>query len=315
LQRINFVKIRYEPYINNLDTMEKILIPTDFSLTAEKAYKLGAEIARKTEAEIILLHIIPTFVRKGLTITGLIDPTAGNNEEEISIAKDILTKLVAKDIFAGLTVSTELIEKTNEDIPTTITRYQTDEEIDLIVVGTDGARTSRRNYTPIIVRQANCPVISIDQEPETFTLKNMVLATDFVNTNYKMMDNVWNLQQLFEAKLTILYVNTPHYFKDTQKIENEYNLFVNRYELDNTELAVFNDHILEDGILKYAERVNADMLLMSTHGRTGLSHLFSKSHAEYVVSHSKVPVYVYNMHMDELYNYVSSGSTGGFTGV
>jgi len=295
--------------------MEKILIPTDFSLTAEKAYKLGAEIAKKNDAEIHLLHIIPAIVRRGLSITGVVEPIVFPVEEEITAAKILLEKLPANPIFEGVKVSTYLLDKTSDDIPTAISKFEQEYEIDLLICGTDGSRTTRRNYAPIIVRHAHCPVISIENEPENMELNHMVLATDFANTNYKMMDNVWELQKLFNSKLTILFVNTPQNFKDTQKIENEYYLFINKYELENTELAIFNDYILEDGILKFVDKVEADMLLMSTHGRTGLSHLFNKSHSEYVVGHADIPVYVYNMHMDEVYyNYTLGGSpaTGGF---
>jgi len=38
--------------------MKKILVPTDFSDSAKNATKAAAEIARKTNAELILLHII-----------------------------------------------------------------------------------------------------------------------------------------------------------------------------------------------------------------------------------------------------------------
>ena len=38
--------------------MKKILVPTDFSENAINATKAAADIARKTNAEIILLHII-----------------------------------------------------------------------------------------------------------------------------------------------------------------------------------------------------------------------------------------------------------------
>jgi len=45
-------------------------------------------------------------------------------------------------------------------------------------------------------------------------------------------------------------------------------------------------------ILKTAEIWEADLLVMGTHGRTGLLHLLVGSVAEYVVRHSKIPVMV-----------------------
>ena len=45
-------------------------------------------------------------------------------------------------------------------------------------------------------------------------------------------------------------------------------------------------------ILKTAEIWGADLLVIGTHGRTGLLHLLVGSTAEYIVRHSKIPVMV-----------------------
>lgn len=55
--------------------------------------------------------------------------------------------------------------------------------------------------------------------------------------------------------------------------------------------------ISEEGIAKeainlIAEQNKADLIVMGTHGRTGLMHLLMGSVAEYVVRHSKIPVMV-----------------------
>jgi nucleotide-binding universal stress UspA family protein len=55
--------------------------------------------------------------------------------------------------------------------------------------------------------------------------------------------------------------------------------------------------IAEEGIPKeaintIAERNKVDLIIMGTHGRTGLSHLFMGSVAEYVIRHSTIPVMV-----------------------
>ncbi|HEY2848176.1 MAG TPA: universal stress protein [Pyrinomonadaceae bacterium] len=65
--------------------------------------------------------------------------------------------------------------------------------------------------------------------------------------------------------------------------------------------AKFSTHTIEriipqghprDEILACAERWEADVLVLGTHGRTGLLHLVMGSTAEYIVRHSKVPVMV-----------------------
>lgn len=294
--------------------MNKILIPTDFSLTSEKAYKMAATFATSTGAELIFLHIIPREKRKRLSVVfaSVANIAAYDTTEEIAVATKMLEEISLNPLFKGLIVSTKLISDTSEDIPTAIATFEEENEIDLVIVGTDIGRTTRKNYAPMIVRIAKCPVITVDQNvEENIALKNLLLATDFENVNYKFMDKVWAIQDCFNSKLTVLYVNTRNFFKDTKKIEKEYNLFVSKYELENTELVIFNDHNLENGILNYVERLKPDMLIMSTHGRTGLATLFNKSHAEYVVGHAQLPVYVHNLFVDNgIFN--GSAEAGSF---
>lgn len=294
--------------------MNKILIPTDFSLTSEKAYKMAATFATSTGAELIFLHIIPREKRKRLSVVfaSAANIAAYDTTEEIAVATKMLEEISLNPLFKGLIVSTKLISDTSEDIPTAIATFEEENEIDLVIVGTDIGRTTRKNYAPMIVRIAKCPVITVDQNvEENIALKNLLLATDFENVNYKFMDKVWAIQDCFNSKLTVLYVNTRNFFKDTQKIEKEYNLFVSKYELENTELVIFNDHNLENGVLNYVERLKPDMLIMSTHGRTGLATLFNKSHAEYVVGHAQLPVYVHNLFVDNgIFN--GSAEAGSF---
>ncbi len=47
-----------------------------------------------------------------------------------------------------------------------------------------------------------------------------------------------------------------------------------------------------DDIIKSAETYEADLIVIGTHGRTGLQHLLMGSVAENVVRHSKIPVMV-----------------------
>ena len=49
-------------------------------------------------------------------------------------------------------------------------------------------------------------------------------------------------------------------------------------------------------ILEVAAGVKADLIVMGTHGRTGLTHVFFGSVAEHVVRHSRVPVLTVRQH-------------------
>jgi nucleotide-binding universal stress UspA family protein len=66
--------------------------------------------------------------------------------------------------------------------------------------------------------------------------------------------------------------------------------FAKTLGLKNYTINVFNDLQVEEGIIRFADEVNADLIGMATHGRTGFAHVIAGSVAEDVVSHAKRPV-------------------------
>lgn len=48
----------------------------------------------------------------------------------------------------------------------------------------------------------------------------------------------------------------------------------------------------KEDIIKTAENWGADLIVMATHGRTGLLHFLTGSVAEYVMRHSRIPVMI-----------------------
>ncbi len=55
---------------------------------------------------------------------------------------------------------------------------------------------------------------------------------------------------------------------------------------------IAEEGIAREAINSIAEKHKVDLIVMGTHGRTGVMHLLMGSVAEYVVRHSKVPVMV-----------------------
>ena len=48
-------------------------------------------------------------------------------------------------------------------------------------------------------------------------------------------------------------------------------------------------------IIEKANMENVDYIVMGTHGRTGISHIFMGSTAEYIIRHSTKPIFVIPM--------------------
>ncbi len=64
-----------------------------------------------------------------------------------------------------------------------------------------------------------------------------------------------------------------------------------KYPYEKTK-PITEEGIAQEAINSIAEKHKADLIIMGTHGRTGLKHLFMGSVAEHVIRHSKIPVMV-----------------------
>ena len=98
------------------------------------------------------------------------------------------------------------------------------------------------------------------------------------------------------GKLHLLKVNTPNNFERDKVSQELMQKFVDHYQVEDYTMNVYNELSEEDGILHFAADNEADMIALTTHGRTGLMHLLSGSIAEDIVNHAKRPVWTLNIH-------------------
>jgi hypothetical protein len=102
---------------------------------------------------------------------------------------------------------------------------------------------------------------------------------------------VKTLQNFFDAKLHLVFINTPAFFRRDTDTVPQLEKFAKRFMLKNYTLNVFNDMTEEDGIINFSKMQQADMVAMRTHGRKGLAHLGFGSIAEDVVNHIDCPIW------------------------
>jgi nucleotide-binding universal stress UspA family protein len=274
--------------------MKRILVPTDFSKNAEYALKVAAQIARKNNSEIILLHMLELPHQGNDAING------GSAIPQIMLYKEKaiekLEDLMDVDFLDGINVS-EIIqfEKAFEGILSISKKNG----VDLIVMGSHGVSGFEEMFigsnTEKVVRTSEIPVLVIKNEVPSFEVKNMVFASDFSPEISKPFEKLLEFATLFGAHLNLVMINTPNSFKSTAIAEKIMSEFVGKYNLSNYSLNIYNDVNVEKGILNFATKVNADLIGMCTHGRTGFSHFFNGSISEDLVNHTVKPVITFKI--------------------
>jgi len=266
--------------------MKKILVPTDFSDQANAAVNLAIDIAEKFNAEIHLIHIMAIPI----------DWPRQNNDEKLypDISKNINQKTRKLDILkndvidAGVACNSLILF--NED-QSGIANYAQKNLVDLIVMGSKGSSGLKElvvgSNAEKAIRFAKCPVMIIKTPVLLRNVKKILFATDLNSSQNEIAQLAKKWSENLSSELIISKLNTHYRWVDSLKFVEEIESFASENEIDNFTAKIYDTDYLEDGIVKCAEEVDADMIIMGTHQRTGLAHIIAGSVAEDVANHAK----------------------------
>ena len=282
--------------------MKKILVPTDFSEQAGYALDFAYQIALKSTAEIILINVVDypglsSVWGGGMNVIGGAEPPLDNLDESFinnlfNRSKDEI-RAMTKKLDPGSVKIKQVVEVGNPYF--VITEKIEQENVNLVIMGTKGASGLEEvligSNTERVVRHANCPVITIKKKRDYTKIHNIAFASNFEGDQAHVVEELFKLQDIFKAKLHLVKINTPNNFETNRTIIKEMKIFVEKYNISNYSLNIYNDYIEEDGIIYFCEDIGADMIALATHGRTGIMHLLSGSIAEDIVNHAKRPVW------------------------
>lgn len=139
-----------------------------------------------------------------------------------------------------------------------------------------------------------------------FQLKRILVPVDFSDCSAKALQYALPFARQFGATLLVTHVIQPYIpipemtGVDVELIEAQMREAAER-ELKVVRQAlptdVASEQVLRIGhpqteIVKAAKELNADLIIVSTHGRSGLAHVFLGSTAERVIRHAGCPVLV-----------------------
>lgn len=278
--------------------MKKILVPTDFSDHAEFALKVAAQLARKFDSEIYLLHMLELPLQ-------LIDPVQGSNTHNLpesiffmKLAHQRFSKLMTKPYLKDLEVKeTVLFHQAFEGIK----EVSEERNCDLIVMGSHGASGFKEMFigsnTEKVVRSSKTPVLVIKRDQPNFDVQDFVFATDANEANRHTLKNAADFAQKISAKLHLLFINTPNNFITSDEAYDMLETFTegSEVEVNKSHMHVYNDTTVEKGILNFAREMDAGLIGIGTHGRKGIAHFFNGSISEDLVNHANRPVVTFKI--------------------
>lgn len=270
--------------------MKRILVPTDFSLCAKYASNTAINLAKKSNSEVHFLHFMSIPIHFLQLESGQDKIFPEINAEVEDIKKD-LQGLVDEAENQG--VKAEYFLSFNESSSNIIKHIQ-EQLIDLVVMGSHGASGVRELFigsnAQRIVRLSPVPVLILKQELTSTDDLEVSFVSDFESETIPPFEQLLSFAQLIEAKVNLIYLNTPAYFIDSWEIERRMESFKFMAGAQLANVKILDTYVFEDGLIQYTEEQSNPIMAMATHGRHGISRVFYGSVTEKAVNHLKVPV-------------------------
>src|SRR6266513_2297157 len=294
--------------------IRKVLVAIDFSAPSLEAIEAALPLIKHFGADLHLVHVFePDYLASSIVAIPLVVP-------ELEVGERVRRRLrdVAEDYSVPL--RRENIHAIKGRPFEEICRLAREIDIDLIVIATRGhtglkylvlGSTAER-----VVRYSPCPVLVIRESdsrkkpaPQLATFRKILVPVDFSDCSMKGLGYAKALANEFKAKLILLnsialeyYVASDEYARyDFPLLMQQADRAAKQQMRDLVQQTSWNGIGVETSIqighagqqiCTEASDRKADLIAISTHGRTGFEHVLLGSTAEYVVRHASCPVLV-----------------------
>lgn len=283
--------------------LQRIVAPVDFSETTDAGLSPAVSLATEYGAELVLLHVLnfpyPQIDRAMPTF----DLDAYYDEMRESALAN-LNGLVDEETrqFSKVRPLVERGVAYHE-----IVQVAAHEKADLVVLPTHGRKGLSHllfgSTAEKVVRLAPCPVMTVCPKlpPHAFHPEHIVVATDFSDMAERAVSEAVGLANRYGARITLLHVVTmwdtdpgnpawrfpsvPQEYRDTvvQAARSQLEASGERAGSEQVSVSLVRGFDPAHEIARWAEANKADLLVMGTHGHTGVAHVLLGSVAEKVV--------------------------------
>ena len=271
--------------------IKRIMIPYDFSETADLSLEHAVHMARLLKAEITLLHVVESASFTSALAHAFSNTYEKKIEAESRLKLDKLAHEVHVKYGIMLNISTDIGR-----IYKRISAKAKDLNSDIIIMGTHGTSGYQRfnlgTNTSKVVSDAPCPVISVQTHVKKLGFKKIILPIDESATSRQKVNYALEIAKHYNSHVYILgLINFS-----SEEMRRKFKIKIEQVEeyLNQHEVACETNYMTGDNLaqmtMKYAEDLDADLMVIMTEQEPSLTGLFMGTYATQVVNHSKIPV-------------------------
>ena len=284
-------------------SFKRILVATDFSSVAEKAFESALEMAKQFGAELTIANVITPMVYPDRP--DMIGPKILDVEE--SAAWTAMMRIADSPALKDVT-HREIVRF--GPVVSTIEELVAEFGIDLVVVGTHGGKGLQKlllgSVAESLLRECSCPVLTVGPKakPALRALNSILFTTSLTADSLRANHYAVSLAEMTYANVTLLHVVNGHPPKNhalAAEIRNA--LKVRMRELLPADAADWCRPTIKvesgkpsEEILQAAKNARADLIVLSPHDSKALPDHAPWATVSKVIADAPCPVLTVRAH-------------------
>jgi nucleotide-binding universal stress UspA family protein len=292
-----------------MQPFRNILFAADFSENSKAAFRVASSLSSENKTRMCVLHVVePHWVAEEPVYFGQPTVQYFDSGPKLNGLEDVKRRLI--DQYAPNHAIDITYSVSEGEISGEILDLAEQTSSDLIVMGTHG-RTGLRwllagSVAISVLRRAHCPVLALHaaQVPRSSQDFKVILhPTDFSESSQAAVQVARSLARDLGSRLVLLHV-APLEVYVSGMMASEIDVQVYRETLEETRKRLDGPDLkfpvesrlsrgdASDEIVRQAEELECGLIVMGTHGRTGIGKLLMGNVAESVLPRAHCPVLV-----------------------
>ena len=276
--------------------MKTILYATDFSENALNAFEFACEISKKTDAELVVLHVhdLPTIINSPAN-----EPTIGAIEKNIMERNKGRYKCEIQPDEDSTLPKIRFEEREDDSALEGIIATISEINADLVILGTRGESKLKENLMGstsfAVIKNSSCPVITVPSTAKYQGFKRIVYATDLAEKDLEVINELTELARMFESEIEVVHVADDEDFVNSEKVTRFRELLGEKISYANLNFEILVSKNVQDRLMSYVETNYIALIsMLEKEHKNILQKWFQGDTVKQMVFNSKIPLLSYN---------------------
>lgn len=270
--------------------LKTILFPTDFTEEAVRAREYALELAKRSGADLHLMHAIEEpfdfATRIEETVQNITDEVTRKFEERLDIIREI-------DEYATLNISYS-IERGKPYASITAVAEKID--ADLMIMGTKGASSFKRilygNVTSDVILDSSIPVLTVPMNSKKPYLDRFLFTTDYRDKDIEALSATIAMAEIFDAEVHILHVSENKTLNEEIRFRGFKDLVREKFNYENLSFRHMEAERFSKGISDFLDEYPVSLIVITRYKKVFLRTLLWANNTQELTYHTHVPMLV-----------------------